>query len=338
MLISVIIPVFNVEQYLDECVQSVFRQTYTNLEIVLVDDGSPDNSGRMCDNYAIIDKRVKVIHKQNGGLSDARNTGLKEATGEYVLFLDSDDSWCDDQLIEKLACELNENRQVDMIIFRMKSYFKRNGKEIESSVFNIEKLKNEPSNEIFRHLLFANQLSMSACFRIVKREVLVKNNIFFVKGLLSEDIDWSLQLWQVLETVSAINTVGYCYRQRAESITTSYGIKNVRDFVFILDKWYKDIENGRIKDQDLSLLYLEYLAYLYPTLLRNYFLISKKERKEEYELLKSIRHLLLLGITPKTFQARRVYDIFGFRITCFLFGLYGLLSKRGIIGIKNLFL
>ena len=90
-LISVIVPVYNVEKYLDKCIQSIVDQTYTNLEIILVDDGSPDNSGAICDEWAEKDNRIKVIHKANGGLSDARNAGLDIATGEYIAFVDSDD-------------------------------------------------------------------------------------------------------------------------------------------------------------------------------------------------------------------------------------------------------
>ena len=99
--ISVIIPVYNVERFLRQCVDSVLTQTYTNLEIILVDDGSPDGCGRICDEYVKKDKRVKVIHKQNGGLSDARNAGMDIATGEYLLFIDSDD-WIENDTIELL--------------------------------------------------------------------------------------------------------------------------------------------------------------------------------------------------------------------------------------------
>ena len=90
-LISVIVPIYNVEKYLERCVESIINQTYKNLEIILVDDGSPDNCPQMCDDYAKKDSRIKVVHKKNGGLSDARNAGMKVATGEYVSFIDSDD-------------------------------------------------------------------------------------------------------------------------------------------------------------------------------------------------------------------------------------------------------
>lgn len=90
-LISIIVPVYKVEQYLDECVQSIRKQTYTNLEIILVDDGSPDRCPEMCDEYARLDSRIKVIHKPNGGLSSARNIGIESSHGEWIYFLDSDD-------------------------------------------------------------------------------------------------------------------------------------------------------------------------------------------------------------------------------------------------------
>ena len=90
-LLSVIVPIYNVEDYLNRCVDSIINQTYKNLEIILVDDGSPDNCPQMCDDYAKKDSRIRVVHKENGGLSDARNAGMKVATGEYVSFIDSDD-------------------------------------------------------------------------------------------------------------------------------------------------------------------------------------------------------------------------------------------------------
>lgn len=90
---SIIVPVYNVEAYLDECIQSVLEQTYTDFELILVDDGSKDNSGTICDRWAQHDSRVFVVHKQNGGLSSARNEGLRHITGQYVMFLDSDDYW-----------------------------------------------------------------------------------------------------------------------------------------------------------------------------------------------------------------------------------------------------
>ena len=93
--ISVIVPIYKVEAYLDNCIRSIKSQDYPNLEIILIDDGSPDRCPQMCDQYAMADSRIKVLHKPNGGLSDARNTGIKAASGDFILFIDSDDYWID---------------------------------------------------------------------------------------------------------------------------------------------------------------------------------------------------------------------------------------------------
>ena len=107
-LISVIIPVYNVEKFIDRCINSLINQTYKNLEIILVDDGSPDNCPGLCDDWAKKDNRIKVVHKQNGGLSDARNAGLERSTGDYIMFVDSDD-FVDETICEVLLNDLKNN-------------------------------------------------------------------------------------------------------------------------------------------------------------------------------------------------------------------------------------
>ena len=163
MKISVIIPVYNVEKCLNRCVDSVLSQKYTDLEVILVDDGSPDNSPKVCDEYAKLDTRVKVVHKNNGGLSDARNFGLNEATGEYVSFLDSDDyflqnfSW---------ACEVVKNNQkYDVITF---------GDGIDK----------------FGEVIYP----ISACMKFFRLDFLNSNNIRFTRGIYHEDVPFSLEV------------------------------------------------------------------------------------------------------------------------------------------------
>ena len=109
LLVSVIVPIYNVEKYLRKCVDSILNQTYKNLEIILVDDGSPDNCGNICDEYALSDSRIRIIHKKNGGLSDARNAGLDIARGNYILFVDSDD-YIDETMVEKLYEALEKEK------------------------------------------------------------------------------------------------------------------------------------------------------------------------------------------------------------------------------------
>ena len=124
--ISVIVPVYNVEKYLCQCVDSILGQTYRDLEVILVDDGSPDGCPRICDEYARKDGRVKVIHKKNGGLSDARNAGLEMAGGEYVIFVDSDDFWKDESVLSRLV-EIFEggDREWDFVNFNCQYFYQQ---------------------------------------------------------------------------------------------------------------------------------------------------------------------------------------------------------------------
>ena len=111
--VSVVVPVYNAEKYIDRCIDSILSQTFEDFELILVDDGSPDKSGKICDNYAAKDNRVKVIHKQNGGVSTARNVGIENSTGEYIMFVDSDD-YIDNQMLEVLLQKTSDD--VEMVI------------------------------------------------------------------------------------------------------------------------------------------------------------------------------------------------------------------------------
>ena len=121
-LISVIIPIYKVEKYLKSCVDSVLSQSYKNIEVILVDDGSPDSCPQICDYYKSLDKRIVVIHKNNGGLSDARNVGLSKANGDYVLFLDSDDLWTEQYAVSRLVAVLATNPEADLVFFQKYSF------------------------------------------------------------------------------------------------------------------------------------------------------------------------------------------------------------------------
>lgn len=126
-LVSIIIPIYNVENYLEQCIISVVHQTYKNLEIILVNDGSPDNSGKICDNFALMDKRIKVIHKMNGGLSSARNAGIDIAKGEYLGFVDSDDT-IEPFMYEKLMTAIKRDG-TDLAVCAI-NYVFENGKKL----------------------------------------------------------------------------------------------------------------------------------------------------------------------------------------------------------------
>ena len=181
-LISIIVPVYNVEKYFDECVKSILNQSYKNIEIILVNDGSTDNSGNLCDNYATIDPRIKVIHKENGGLSDARNFGMKNANGEYFSFIDSDD-YIDKYFIENLYNALisqGDDCKISMCRFTRNINDFSNDKSIANKV---------DSNEVLKDILYQNDdslYSVAAWNKLYHKTVF--NSIIFPKGFINEDM------------------------------------------------------------------------------------------------------------------------------------------------------
>lgn len=226
MKISVIIPVYNVEQYLPDCVNSVLSQDYTNLEIILVDDGSPDNSGAICDEFAARDPRIKVIHKANGGLSDARNAGVLTATGEYVLFLDGDDLWDDRHAVTVLAERIAQTG-ADVLNFSYIKWFEDTG--VKDPYFqDIPAMPPLDSvSEQLKYLTNNGLYIASACNKLIRRSLLV--DLPFECGVYSEDIQWCAKLMLKAGSMDFICANFYLYRQRSDSIRHTINDKKCTD-------------------------------------------------------------------------------------------------------------
>lgn len=214
-LVSIIVPIYNVEAYLEECIASIVRQTYTNLEIILVDDGSPDRCPAICDKYAEMDSRIIVIHKENGGLSDARNAGLKAATGKYFYFVDSDDVLPQNSIEWMVSC-LTENN-ADMVI----AGFERFTGSTDNVFFStcpigqtIVTLMNreEAMRDFYRD-------GCQAWAVLYKKKI--HKGIYFPYGEINEDEAIVFRILERCDKVVVTNKVVYQYRCRAESITTS---------------------------------------------------------------------------------------------------------------------
>lgn len=215
-LVSVIIPIFNVEQFLDQCVESVINQTYKNLEIILVDDGSPDNCGKMCDEYAAQDNRIKVIHKQNGGLSDARNVGIDIATGNYITFIDSDDYVMPDMINILIRIIVNSYTDIAQCEFiRSKSGCVSESKQ---GAFQSEKFTVYSENKMAAYIK-NKKFATAAWGKIYKKSLF--NEIRFPVGRLHEDVFTTYKLIHKAESVAVTDYVGYVYRITENSITTS---------------------------------------------------------------------------------------------------------------------
>ena len=222
--ISIIIPVYKVEKYLDSCVESVVNQTYENLEIILVDDGSPDNCPKMCDDWAKKDKRIKVIHKENGGLSDARNAGIDVATGDYLMFIDSDDS------IHTQTCEIllfntqKENADVSACSFHKVSELTG----IEEVKYELEKIDREvfKEDDVFDLLFNSNvKTDTVAWAKLYKKQIF--EDLRFNKGKIHEDEFIVHKILDKSKIFVYSDLPLYNYLQRCESITGKFNEKRL---------------------------------------------------------------------------------------------------------------
>lgn len=220
-LISVIVPVYKVEPYLDKCVSSIVNQTYKNLEIILVDDGSPDNCPVMCDAWAEKDNRIRVIHKTNGGLSDARNAGMSAATGELIAFVDSDD-WIVPDMYEKLYHRLTEDNS-DIAVCGVQMVWE-NGASSRMLTREGSRVLNQ--EEAMRAIIEESWLKQPVWYKLYKTELV--RDILFPKGKYHEDVFWSYQAVGRAQRVSVSDHIGYYYLQRGGSIMgEGYSLKRL---------------------------------------------------------------------------------------------------------------
>lgn len=220
-LISVIVPIYNVEKYLDRCVDSIINQTYKNLEIILVDDGSPDNCPKMCDDYAKIDNRIKVVHKENGGLSDARNAGMEVATGEYVSFIDSDD-YISLDFYETLLETIVDNDSDIVECGVVKFYEDNNFDEYSDDL----KVTNYDTLYALDGLINENPFKQHVWNKLYKSNIAL--DIPYAVGKLNEDEFWTYQIFGKAKKVTRINKTMYYYFQRGSSIMgNGYNIRRL---------------------------------------------------------------------------------------------------------------
>lgn len=307
---SIIVPVYNVEKYLHECVESVLEQTFSDFELILVDDGSPDSCPQICDQYCKVDSRVRVVHKQNGGLSSARNAGLDVASGEYILFLDSDDYWCTINVLELInKCIMHV--QSDVYIFGMKKYFESKGKytKYQKPVLNEEK---GFDTYTMRVLMQHNLYRACAWDKVVKRSVIENNSMRFVIGQMSEDIEWCTKLLLYAKSVQIVPECVYVYRQEnINSITANVSRKNLEHILRVITK-YAEVDDEFVK---------QFIANQYVLWITTANRVSKNEIKDLIQQAKRYWFLLEYNWYPYVKKVSRM-KFLGFCILMYMLGVY----------------
>lgn len=220
--ISIIVPVYNCEKYINKCIDSLVNQTYKNIEIILVDDGSTDLGGKICDDRSKTDRRLKVIHKQNGGLSSARNVGMQYATGSYLMFVDSDD-WVDIDFCEKALSEIKKHN-VSLASFGLRYVYKDH-----TQVSSINKPRLISSSEAILFTINDKEpLYNYVCNKIFLKSLF--DGIKFPEGYRFEDIAVMYKLFDKAKTIYVSNSILYNYLQRDNNITSTYNdVKSIGD-------------------------------------------------------------------------------------------------------------
>ena len=322
MKVSFILPIYNVEKYLSECVESILVQTYSDFEILLVDDGSPDNCPALCDEWARKDDRIKALHKPNGGLSDARNYGLEHAQGDYVVFVDSDDFWVNKDCLENLMNVVDVHPECDFIGFNC-SYYYSDTKTFKKWVAYDESLsKPTDKDTVLCSLVASGTFPMSACLKIIKRKSLSEINLHFIKGLLSEDIPWFINLLEGAKKCMFINDYIYAYRQGVVgSISNSFSIRNFNSILRIIDNELQKLE-GRTFNEKTKDYIKSFLAYELCICLGGLGQLEKSVRNEYYEKLKPYKWLLKYRQNPKVKKVSILNSLVGFRLTRFFLEFY----------------
>lgn len=311
MKISVIIPIYNVGFYLQECVNSVIKQTYKNLEIILVDDGSTDECPSICDTYAKQYSNVKVVHKQNGGLSDARNVGILNSTGDYLLFLDADDFWKDSTAVQSLVDRINLTH-ADLLNYSYIKYYE----DLKKYINYFEDMEPLPLEfnklESIQYLLDNNLYIASACNKLIKKSLFEDGNLYFVKGIYSEDIDWCLRLLIKAESIDFICENFYCYRQRSGSITHTINDKKSHDLTNNILKCFSMVN----KSESLQDVLYKYVAYQYGTFFITQAVAENYQSECINELSKYKWVLKYHSNNKKLIILNIMVTLFGYKLSC----------------------
>lgn len=312
-LISIIVPVYNVEKYLKKCVNSIITQTYTNLEIILVDDGSKDSSGEMCDEFSKSDSRIKVIHRKNGGLSAARNSGIEVYRGKYVTFIDSDD-WIEPTYVEYLYYLLKKyNSDVSQCAFR----YIDSKKKIYNKVTNSDYEEVYNSKDAIKNLLHSKYLITSAWGKLYKRCFF--DRLRYPEGKLFEDIPVTYQVMLDSEKICYGDHALYNYFYNEGSISkSSFNPRRLEAIEFMKDsiEKVKEIYNDLDAECDVALFKSYFNIYL---------TFENNDSYEEYRLdiksnLKKYRMAAIRNRnTSKNIRIKALITIFGTRVTYALF-------------------
>lgn len=306
---SIIVPVYNTKKYLNQCVNSILAQSFRDFEIILVDDGSKDGSGELCDLLAQKYENVRAIHQKNAGASVARNNGILSTDSEFVIFLDSDDYWCEEdglRIIDEYA-----NDDIDIICFASKTYDEFKGVLTDDRYEYPNEMNHFSPQDTLEYMVTHDRLNFHAGKRAYRREFLLKNDLLFKPNIRTEDVELSYRVVNCLPTYKFINEKIYVYREREGSVTHTIDYIHLKEFAEIIcDCAEFNYINERVKE-----LMLSYTAYQYAIFLARISDRKEPESKELCKKMKKYTYLFHYRDYPRTKMVARFYKLFGFELT-----------------------
>lgn len=331
MKYSIVVPVYQVEKYLEKCIESVVLQTYRDWELILVDNGATDKSGDICDSYATEDIRIKVIHlEKNVGISNARNIGMKHVSGDYIIFMDSDDFYCDDDFLELVNQRLCVSK-ADVLCYPYIKFFEERGTfQRRKRPYDFEKLcAGNSAKEGWKYLIENDMLDISAWSKVIKREFILEHNLHFEADLIGEDIVWTLQLIKNAKSIDGIKKCCYAYRIRANSTFSVYkSAKGCLDICHIIQKWVADFEKNEV---DIILVndVKGYLAYQFYVVLGMYHSAEPEQKPKVLEEIKKTMFIAKYAVGKKAKACNVLIRIIGLKGTlrCLNFYIEKVLNK-----------
>ena len=317
MKVSIIVPLYKADLYVEKCFESIKSQTYKNIELVFVDDGSPDKSGEIADRLSKDHNTfcIKVIHQSNAGASSARNAGVNVATGNYLLFIDADDFLKNNDSLERIVLYAQSKNCPDVVGFNI-SYFYPSRNQYVNWIEYSEKITNSVDKEsIVQELVKTGTLPVSPCGKMIRRDAYKKSNITFIEGTIGEDIPWTIQLFDKMTSICYMNEYHYCYRQEvATSVTGCFSEKKFLDLVAIIENLISLIKASNFNNTTKECL-LSFAGYELSIAMSSIHKLCKTSKVATRKKLKKLCWLLKFTQNPKVRMVSRVYNIFGYAIT-----------------------
>ena len=315
-LVSIIVPVYNVYEYLDECLKSLINQTYKNIEIIVINDGSTDKSLSICEKYTKKDKRIKLINQKNSGLSYTRNIGIKNSKGKYISFIDSDD-WVDLSMYDTMLKQAQKDN-AEIVVCNLKLIRRDNE---ENNTYWPEKNNGPITKQKTLSYLF--KYPSYAVNKIYKREFLIKNNLCFIKGLLYEDVPFWIQTLFCAKNVSYCINHFYFYRLSREDAITKKKSEKHLDIIKIVNLSKELLE----KYDAPKYVFNNFIAWQKQIFVWMYNLLPEDKQSEALHFFDGLDDVIKNGIYKKLFSTKCKVYFCGIKICSFRTQKYNLFQK-----------